>query len=131
MTKRSKHPLFARGQHRGVIDIIIAYARPIIPLFAPIPFYSIGSATQFNVDLPWRFRSKSLIRVEIPSGLVFRCPEMGSDDPASGVDCIVVQPPAPLLDLSAESKWVVGVIVPVILDPGTQSDLKRGIYGHP
>lgn len=115
----------------GVVDLIVEYARPLLPLFAKIPNVLMSAmndhkarATNYephgsNFDSAWRYQSpRWQCGNDISIGSVFSCPEIGRS-PECMVDCIVVVPPTQVAGNKyyLQKEWIVGVIVPVVLPP--------------
>jgi hypothetical protein len=127
----------------GVVDLIVEYARPVVPLFAPIPpilstaMDAVDDREQTyaphrNLDLAWRKSAPNWMRnSDISVGSVFSCPEIGRNPDEAMVDCIVVVPASQCTSahitnrtrsthanrFHTESQWIVGVIVPVVRPP--------------
>jgi hypothetical protein len=112
MSTSCNHPIFQRSRCPGILDLILAYARPIIALFAPIP-KQVATESMQRKDLAWRLHRPELYQ-GIDVGTVLSCPAIGTVN--DFIDCIVVQPPpagfAPAVPLTKH--WYVGVIVPVV-----------------
>lgn len=109
----------------GVLDLIVEFARPIVPLFARIPdtlrSVKFGSTPQHDyephtrrqLDLAWlRMEPKWQRYCDIPIGSVFSCPVLGGSSPEDMTDCVVVC--APKFHY-LENRWIVGVILPTVL----------------
>lgn len=126
----------------GIIDLIVEFARPIVPLYAPMPdaLFEFMQSPQPNdpsysphvgLDSPWVFQDSRFLG-DIPVGSVFSCPMLGSTE---SVDCIVVVPastlyPGPVHQLRFASKWVVGVIVPSVVRSHKPADgISRYSFG--
>lgn len=126
LRERTDHVIFAA---LGVIDLIVEFARPLIPLFAQIPPVLLTAMEKGgryppneNLDLAWQKSSPDWMKHgDIPVGSVFSSFEIGTQD--EWVDCIVVVPASQCLPssmskhLHMQKKWMVGVIVPVVLPP--------------